>query len=277
MSDFELDNPTDIITGAVEFKTTPEEPEATPEVEAAAETEEPYVAEELEIHSPLTPPQYSEDAAQPYYEEPQAYTDPAIQFADPVASGPTAEESFVPLVEYAFSEQPEEEPENALEDRYQPRPENFRVISQIYADQLSLIRRTMTAINFIFDMFQNLEEPIDFDFSNDSLRTLKIGDKLLEVQTYVVDLLVMSGLGQSIVVEEFQDYAKQLAALYGTFDFLERYTDSAVKHDTLDELRLEWEEGSNFTRVQQFYRIATYSVSEAASYCTVEISALPEF
>ena len=164
----------------------------------------------------------------------------------------------------------------SLEEVIQPNPENFRFVARIYADQISLIRRTFNEVNSALSQAQGTATVL-FDFSNDPLNQLTLDDNLIELQSRIIDLLVLSAFGQIIPVDEFQDYAKSLVPLYAAYDFVGALKNSALRNPALSELEQEWLEGTNFSRVQEFFRACTASVVAAAEYCTISIDPLPEF
>jgi len=156
----------------------------------------------------------------------------------------------------------------------EPIPNNFRMIAQIYTDQSSLIRRTVLAVEAVLPQAGGSAL---FDFSADPLKELYLDDTVIEIHTRIVDLLIMAALGQKIEISEFQDYAKALVPLYGSFEFVAKIKNSALKNSTLAALEQEWLSGSDFARVQALFKIATNAVNQAAIYCTIGIDELPEF
>ena len=116
-----------------------------------------------------------------------------------------------------------------------------------------------------------------FDLSADPLNQVQLDEALVEQQIRVVDLLVMTALGQKIEIQEYQDYAKILVPHYSAYNFASLVKNSALKNEELRELEKEWLEGSDFTRVQDFFKNVVAAVKAAAEYCGITIDALPEF
>jgi len=178
-----------------------------------------------------------------------------------------------------FEPQPDQNQQAAI-GQIEAAPNNFRFVSQVYADQLSLFRRTVTAIDATFAEIEAAGQSRLFDFSKDSLKSLIATDysgTIIEYHARVVDLLVFSALGQDIDVGEYQEYAKLLVTLYPTFDFIGKMKTTVVKNPLLLELEQEWLKGNDFTRVQEFFRAGTVGVEYAAKYCGMTIAPLPEF
>lgn len=156
-------------------------------------------------------------------------------------------------------------------------PENFRMVSQIYTDQISLIRRTANQVAKVIQQSKDAGASILFDFSNDPLNDLFLSGEIIELHIRIVDLIVLAAFGQKIDVIEFQEYAKNLVKLYPSYDFIAKAKDSALKDPALRDLEAEWLSGSDFRRVQDFFKGVTLSVEAAATYCGVTIATLPEF
>lgn len=165
---------------------------------------------------------------------------------------------------------------NELDQVLKAESANFRVISHIYTNQISLVRRTQSAVNTTIVQAKSSSSML-LNISSDPLAGLTLSKALVEKQMRVVDLIVLAAFGQKIEIKEFQDYAKSLVPLYASYDFAARLKESVLKNTELQKLEQEWLEGSDFTRVQQFFKDVTASIEAAAKYCGITIAPLPEF
>lgn len=163
---------------------------------------------------------------------------------------------------------------SSVTDNILPNPGNFRNVAQVYADQISLLRRTTNAI---MDVVQKASGSVLFDPSNDSLSRLPGLEEIQETQTRIVDLLVLAALGQSIDMEEFRDYAKLLVGLYGKLDMIKKFKDSGIKDQALRDLEGVWQKGNDMMQVQEFFKGANASIANAAEFCGISIGPLPVF
>lgn len=165
---------------------------------------------------------------------------------------------------------------SSIMDQLLPSPENFRTVAQTYTDQVSLLRRTTNAISAVLSQVQSSGSVL-FNASKDPLSKIDGLDEILEIQTRVVDLLLLAGMGQAIEIEEFQEYAQRLVALYTNLELPKKLKASAIKDQAVRELEQEWLGGNDMIRVQQFFKAATAGITNAAQFCNVKIGPLPTF
>lgn len=162
-------------------------------------------------------------------------------------------------------------------EKLNPKPENLRSVAMAYADQVSLLRRTTNAIAAIMMQLNASKGSTLFKVDKDPLAEIPGRENIISLQVRIMDMLLLIALGQDVDIEEFQEYAQILVQLYGELDMPNRFKKSSLKDQTLRELEQEWLDGNDMVRVQQFFRGATLSISNAAEYCGITISPLPEF
>jgi hypothetical protein len=128
-------------------------------------------------------------------------------------------------------------------------------------------------------IFEKLEAggSVLFDPSKDSLAEMDGLADIQEIQTRVVDLLILTGLGLDVDIEEFQVYAKQLVGMYANLGMTAKLKASTIKNEELRVLEQEWLAGNEMIIVQLFFKGANASIVNAAKFCGVEITELPTF